>query len=306
MVFRSLTVFAYNADEDIREIAKKNSETDMTIYSRKNGDLITTFMLPTRYPDKVSALTDSLYPSEIAYIHVTGIDRNLGEVLLGVSLSGIRHTLIRPDASVDRNFLERIIRDARVESYEFTDLTGLQLAERIENFHAPGQDVNTMVIVDQFFKVKSVGIVILGFVISGTARKHQELIASYSDRKVQVKSIQMQDIEVEEAPAGSRVGLALKNIDIEELERGVILTDREMQYFTEAKGELIIHPSLKHEFPESFEIFVSDCMRYQRGTYTNGKLSLDRKIAGIKKNYVLAAPNRTPRIIGVFRPSDPV
>lgn len=304
MEFRSLTVFAYNADEDIREIAKKNSETDMTLYSRKNGDLITTFLSPTKYPDKVSALTDSLYPADLAIIHVAQIDRSLGEVLLGISLSAIRHTLIRTDAAVDRAFLERILKEAHLESYEFTDLSGLPLAEKIESFYAPASTGKTMILVDQFFKVKSVGIVILGFVISGTARKHQELTASYSDRKVQVKSIQMQDIEVDEAPAGSRVGLALKNIDIDELDRGVVLTDSEISYFTESEGEILLHPSVKREFPASFEVFVSDCMRYQRGTFSKGKLTLDRKIAKIKEKYVLATPNQTPRIIGVFRPSE--
>ncbi len=304
MVFESLTVFAYNADDQIREIAKKNSETDITIYSRKNGDLITTFISPTRYPDKISALTDSLYPCDAALVRVDSINRDLGEVLLGISLMKIPEVLVMVEQSVDRSFLERILKEARLQSYEFTDLTGLQLAEKLEGMKRRDSGGSTRIVVDQFFKVKSVGTVILGFVLSGTAKKHQELTASYSGRKLQIRSIQMQDIDVDEAPAGSRVGLAVKNIDIEELDRGVILSDEDIQYFTESEGEFSVHPSIKTEFPQSFEVFVSDCMRYQRGTYSGGKLKMDRKVAGVKNEYVLASPNSTPRIIGVFRPSD--
>lgn len=304
MAFRSLTVFAYRADDEIREIAKKNSETDITIYSRKNGDLITTFISPTRYPEKISALTDSIYPAHIALIHVSEIGKELGEVLVALSLMKIKHTLLLVDPAVNGAFLEKILKEARIGEYEVTDLTGLPLADKIESLYSPGKEENTTVVVDQFFKVKSVGMVILGFVISGTVRKHQDLKASYSDKDVQVKSIQMQDIEVDEAPAGSRVGLALKNIDLDELDRGVILADSELKYFNESHGELNIHPSIKRNIPDSLEVFVSDCMRYQRGTFTKGTLAVDKKVARVKNEFVLANPNLTPRIIGVFRPSD--
>lgn len=303
MSFRSFTVFAYNADDDLREFAKKNSETDITLFSRKNGDLITTFISPSRYPEKISSLTDSLYPADIALVRVSAINRELGEVMLGISLMKIRHTLFLADSSVDISFLRRIATDAQIGSFETVDLKGIELAEKVESLYSPGSGRETYIVVDQFFKVKSVGTVILGFVLSGTAKKHQDLKAAYSERDIQIRSIQMQDIDVDEAPAGSRVGLAVKNIDIDELDRGVILTDSELTYAREMKGELVLHKSVKKTFPDGFEVFVSDCMRYQRGTCSRNELILDKKIANVKKEYLLTNPNSTPRIIGVFRPS---
>lgn len=304
MVFRSLTVFAYDCDDILKEIAKKNSETDLTIYSRKNEDLITTFISPSRYPDKISSLTDSLFPAHIALVHIKEINRDVAEMLIALSLRKIRHTVILIDDTVDREFLQRVLKDANIGSHEFSDLSGIELAEKIESFYQKGEQEKTEVVVDQFFKVKSVGVVILGFVISGSVKKHQELTATYSDKKVMVKSIQMQDIEVEEAPEGSRVGLALKNIDVDQLERGVILTDSDIEYFNESEGNITMHPSIRKKFPESFEVFVSDCMRYQRGTISSGTLKLDRKFVDLKKNILLTNPNSAPRVIGVFRPSD--
>lgn len=301
MTFRSQTVFAYNSEEDLREMAKKNSETDITLYSRKNGDLITTFISPAKYPEKISSLTDSLYPADIALITVNSVNRELGEILITLGLMKTRHVILKVDTSVDRSFLERILKDAKIKSYEMTDSSGIELAEKIEKLMMEESGAGVRVVVDQAFKVKSVGTVILGFVLSGTVKKHMDLNVAYSDKVAQVRSIQMQDIDVQEAPAGSRVGLAVKNVDIDELERGTFLTDQDVDYLTELKGELIAVGKLKDNLPESFEVFVADCMRYQRGTYSKGILRMDRKIANLKKEFVLANPNLSPRIIGTFR-----
>ncbi len=303
MPFRSLTVFSYDVDDLLREIAKKNSETDITLYSRKNGDLITTFIVPSKFPDKISSLTDSLFPSDIALVRVEKMNRELGEVLIGMSLMKIQHTVFILGQSVDRAFFSRVLGDAGIASFEFTDLDGISLAEKIESFYRQREGGTTKVVVDQFFKVKSVGTVVLGFVTEGTVRKHQELKASYSDRIFQVRSIQMQDIEVEEAEAGSRVGLALKNADLDDLDRGVILSESESGYFTEIKGEVSLHKSVRREFPDTYEVFIADSMRYQRGTISGEELKMDRKFADTKKEYVLVNPNVTPRIIGTFRPA---
>jgi selenocysteine-specific translation elongation factor len=77
--------------------------------------------------------------------------------------------------------------------------------------------------VDQAFSVKGVGTVVLGFVTNGEVRRHQELFAKPKGKRTQVRSIQVHDKDHESSPAGSRVGLALKNIDPEDLPRGTAL-----------------------------------------------------------------------------------
>ena len=84
-------------------------------------------------------------------------------------------------------------------------------------------------IIDHFFKVKSVGTVALGFVLSGTLKKHQTLYLNPTGLQAQVRSIQMNDVDYDQAPAGSRVGLALKNVDVDDMERGYLLEERKIE-----------------------------------------------------------------------------
>jgi selenocysteine-specific translation elongation factor len=80
-----------------------------------------------------------------------------------------------------------------------------------------------MVTVDHSFSVKGVGEVILGFVKKGILQKHDNLILLPANKEVVVRSIQIQDKEVEAAEAGSRVGLAIKGATAEEMKRGSLL-----------------------------------------------------------------------------------
>ena len=81
--------------------------------------------------------------------------------------------------------------------------------------------------VDHSFSVKGVGEVILGFVKKGVVRKYDKLTLLPANKEVIVRSIQMQDEDYDEAEAGSRVGLAIKGVTVEEIKRGsfyVLLT----------------------------------------------------------------------------------
>jgi selenocysteine-specific translation elongation factor len=77
--------------------------------------------------------------------------------------------------------------------------------------------------VDHSFSVKGVGEVILGFVKKGIVRKYDELTLLPANKRVIVRSIQMQDEDFDEAEAGSRVGLAIKGATVEEMKRGSVL-----------------------------------------------------------------------------------
>jgi selenocysteine-specific translation elongation factor len=72
--------------------------------------------------------------------------------------------------------------------------------------------------------VKGVGTVVLGVVVSGSIAKHNTMRALPSSKTAQVRSIQKHDEDFDTATEGDRVGLALKNVDVTDVERGVILT----------------------------------------------------------------------------------
>jgi selenocysteine-specific translation elongation factor len=91
--------------------------------------------------------------------------------------------------------------------------------------------------VDAHFNVKGVGVVVLGFVATGMIKKHDTLRVLPTEKTTQVRSIQKHDDDADSAIAGDRVGLALKNIESEDLDRGFVLTsDPSVKYATTVTG----------------------------------------------------------------------
>jgi selenocysteine-specific translation elongation factor len=79
--------------------------------------------------------------------------------------------------------------------------------------------------VDHFFNVRGIGTVVLGSVAEGTIKKHDELMVLPGDKTALVRSIQKHDEDFDIAGAGERTGIALKGVEVEDLDRGTILTN---------------------------------------------------------------------------------
>ncbi len=295
----SYSIFCYNASDYVKEIAKVGTNSDILLYHRKDEDIIMTFIEPVKYPEKVSSLTDSIYPSDIAIVKVSTINKDLGEVIVALDLMGkTRGFIITGDEQ--KPVIKKIIENTSLKDYKFFDGKPMELIDEIKAMKIKRDENNSMTVIDHFFKVKGVGTVALGFVLSGTISKHQKLILSDLDREVEVRSIQMNDEDVDTAAAGSRVGLALKNIEPSDMERGMFLSDKPFEYAETINGKVIPQKSLKLDLGDDFEVFVSDIMRFQRGKFENDHILLDKKIPIIKKTVVLANNNIVPRVFGTI------
>jgi selenocysteine-specific translation elongation factor len=79
--------------------------------------------------------------------------------------------------------------------------------------------------IDHHFNVKGVGTVVLGCVAHGVIKKHDTLKVLPTTKTAQVRSIQKHEEDSDSAVAGDRVGLALKGVEAEELDRGYVLTN---------------------------------------------------------------------------------
>ena len=295
---KSLTVFTYNAEEFLREVSEKGTSSDIEFHERKSDDSILTFISPLRYPDKISSLTDSIFPADLAVVNITSLNRELGEVIVALDLMGpdIGYITFSDQQMIDQ--VTPLLKGTRLSSYKVTEKKPVELADEISSLRSKKPDSPTTVIIDHFFGVKSVGTVALGFVLSGTVEKHQDLELSYLDRKVQVRSIQMHDVDVDSAGPGARVGLALKNADPEELERGMLLSEKPFQYASVIDAKIIPHSSVKRIPDGQVEVFVSDYMRYQRGFYDGKSLTMDKKVCLSGKSLVVSSPAVVPRIFG--------
>ena len=65
----------------------------------------------------------------------------------------------------------------------------------------------------------------MGVVTNGVVQKHATLNVLPGGKSAQVRSIQKHDDEFDVAGEGDRVGLALKNVEVEDLDRGSVLTN---------------------------------------------------------------------------------
>jgi selenocysteine-specific translation elongation factor len=73
--------------------------------------------------------------------------------------------------------------------------------------------------------VKGVGIVILGLVTNGVIQKHDIMNVLPGTKTLQIRSIQKHDDNFDSAIEGDRVGLALKNLKVDDIDRGTVLTN---------------------------------------------------------------------------------
>jgi len=83
--------------------------------------------------------------------------------------------------------------------------------------------------VDQHFNVKGVGLVAIGYVQSGSVSKHDEVEVLPDGDCGVAKNLQVMDDDVDEALAGDRVGLALRNLREQSLHRGCMITNKDSE-----------------------------------------------------------------------------
>ena len=104
-----------------------------------------------------------------------------------------------------------------------TALDSARLRTEIDGWATPERPGPVRVPLDHAFPVKGVGAVALGVVRNGHLTAHEKLRLYPTDKVVEVRSIQVHDVDVRSANTGERVGTALKGVEAEELSRGQVL-----------------------------------------------------------------------------------
>lgn len=211
-----------------RELGKKGTISDITLYDMKQGTDTVTLIEPTKYPDRLAPLFYAVSMADRAVLVVDAINAVLGECIVMLHCAGVAegYLILRNFLTMDQ--MAPLIKGTVVENYRLVEddrtmLRGLLMAEA-EGLAPKVDEGKGAVPIDHFFNVKGVGTVILGHVARGTIHKHEVLKVLPSDRTAIVRSIQKHDDDYDEAGEGDRVGLALKGIDVEVLDRGYVLT----------------------------------------------------------------------------------
>ncbi|SHO46315.1 Elongation factor Tu domain 2 protein [Nitrosotalea sinensis] len=214
--------FTLLADESIaKDFGKKGTTTDITIYDKKESGVLRTWTLPTSFPDKIQSLLQAINMGEYVILHVAKLDKFTGEQIIALDVLGKEKGILSHSFDVDRNTLLSMIKGTVVEKYALVEPENLK--KEIDLLEPISRDGPAQIVVDHCFDVKGVGTVILGKLSKGTIKVYENLKIFPKGSDVVVKSIQMHDDSVENASSPARVGLAVKGVTPDDVQRGDVL-----------------------------------------------------------------------------------
>jgi selenocysteine-specific translation elongation factor len=211
-------------------LAKKGTSTDITLYNIKKGENTITLIEPTRYPDRLSPLYYACSLSKKAIVVVDELNPTLGEQLVMLECCRINSGYFVLRNYVTQEKIESIVKGTILENYKFvpdepSTLKEALMADATQTVAITEEQTPGTIPVDHAFNVKGVGTVILGLVANGIIQKHDIMKVLPGTKTTHIRSIQKHDENFDSAIEGDRVGLALKNLKVDDIDRGTVLTN---------------------------------------------------------------------------------
>ncbi len=217
-----VTVAVVGAPDIARELGKKGTASDITLYNDVHDGRAVTLVEPTQFPEKFASLLAALGMADRCLLVVTELSRTVAETIATVEVEEVPTTVVLGPA-VGEAEIARALKGGWLEGAPRLPLDLLSLRGTIESWTAPSVDGPLSVPVDHAFPVKGVGAVALGVVRRGTLRARDKLRLWPTPKLVEVRSVQVHDVERKEAYCGERVGVALKGVEADEISRGQVL-----------------------------------------------------------------------------------
>ena len=239
-----LNIAMVGSDDLAKSIAKATDQRDVHTYVNKesgpDGARILSIIRPAKMPERIRPFFNSLCAARVGLIEVTGVDATFGEVLVGFASAGIEKGIfvINPADGewIDEDQVKGFMSQAGLSGWRQCGTDGIELREALYGLmdeisgDLESAKMESLVVpIDQHFNVKGIGLVAIGYVQAGSVSVHDELHLLPAEGPGTVKSLQVMDDDVEEAVAGDRVGIALRNTKEEHL----------------TGGSLIIHPAVE-------------------------------------------------------------
>lgn len=233
-----LTVTLLGNQDAKRELGKVGTQSDLHLHEFKEGDRHAITIVPVKYPESVKPLSYAVLSCDAAVLVVDKITAQVGEQLLAADAAGLTHGIIVLQNYLQPDQLKPLLKGTTLENWEVRteeDWPGIRAA--LGKVPPRGaKDAFVTVPIDHHFNVKGVGAVVLAVVKQGTLKKGDTLYA-YPDKVIcPVRSIQIHDVDHNEAVPGDRVGLALRNTPPELLDRGMVLAPADAPVKVHAAG----------------------------------------------------------------------
>ena len=284
------------------EFGKKGTESDLTLFDRKESDIIKTWVIPNGFPEKIQPLFQAINLAEYVIFHVDKLDKFTGEQIIALDSLKKEKGILSHTFDVDEAKLDLMIKGTVVEKY--TKVEQDKIKEEMDKLEPISTDGPSELLIDHCFDVKGVGTVILGKVTDGTIKQYDNLKLYPAGIDVLIKSIQMHDDPVTESICPARVGLAVKGAKPDEVGRGdVIAAEGVVDIKTELELDFTKSPFYKSEIAENQGCLVNIGLQIKAAKFVSIsplKLSFEKPIICKKGDIavILKPESTTIRILG--------
>ena len=284
------------------DFGKKGTATDLTLYDRKESDVIKTWVIPSGFPDKIQPLFQAINLAEYVIFHVDKLDKFTGEQIIALDSLKKDKGILSHTFDVDESKLDAMIKGTIVEKYIKVDQD--KIKEEMDKLEPISNDGPSEMVIDHCFDVKGVGTVILGKVTNGKVKQYDNLKLYPAGINILIKSIQMHDDPVDESICPARVGLAVKGVKPEEVGRGDVISEEGV---VDVKSEIELdfqkNPFYKSEIAENQGCLVSIGLQINAAKFSSIsplKLTFEKPIVCKKDQIVviLKPESTTIRILG--------
>ena len=284
------------------KFGKKGTVTDLSLYDRKDSDIITTWVTPSGFPEKIQPLFQAINLAEYVILHVDKLDKFTGEIIIALNSLKKEKGILSHTFDVDESKLDAMIKGTVVENYIKVDQE--KIKEELDKLEPISNDGPSEMVIDHCFDVKGVGTVILGKVTHGKIKQYDNLKLYPAGIDVLIKSIQMHDNPVQESVNPARVGLAIKGAKPGDVGRGDIISQEgAVDVKTEIELDFKKSPFYKSEISENQGCLVNVGLQIKAAKFTSIsplKLIFEKPIACKKGQIavILKPESPTIRILG--------
>jgi len=284
------------------EFGKKGTVTDISLYDRKESDIIKTWVIPNGFPEKIQPLLQAINLAEYVIFFVDKLDKFTGEQIIALDSLKKEKGILSHSFEVDESKLDSMIKGTVIENY--TKVEQDKIKEEIDKIEPIINEGPSEMVVDHCFDVKGVGTVILGKVTAGKIKQYDNLKVYPLGSDVLIKSIQMHDDPVSESICPARVGLAVKGVKPDDVGRGDIISQEDTVLVnSNIELEFSKSPFYKSEISEGQMCLVSVGLQIKAAKFssiTPLKLTFEKPIAYHSGDIavVLKPESTTIRILG--------
>ena len=284
------------------DFGKKGTVTDLSLFDRKESDIIKTWVTPSGFPDKIQPLFQAINLAEYVIFYVDKLDKFTGEQIIALDSLQKEKGILSHTFDVDETKLDAMIKGTVVQKYAKVEQD--KIKEEMDKIGPISNDGPSEMVIDHCFDVKGVGTVILGKVTAGKIRQYDNLKLYPSRTDVLIKSIQMHDDPVEESVCPARVGLAVKGVKPDEVGRGdIIAAENVVETGTELQLDFQKNPFYKNDISENQGCLVNIGLQIKAAKFTSIsplKLEFEKPVTFHKGDIavILKPESPTIRILG--------